>query len=260
MDFFQAIVLGIIQGVTEWLPVSSKAMVSLAGKMFFGIPFQDALATAVWLHTGTLIAATIYFRKDIIALCRSVLDAKSDKSEVIFLAVATAITGIIGLPLFIIALNVSIPDWIFTLLMGMLLLCMAMLQKDRKSDATGSPNVKNALIVGFAQGLAAIPGISRSGTSLAALLGEGFPLEDAFRMSFLMSIPAVLGIEVALPFIKGGFRISPELLAGSAAAGLVGFFTMGMMLEIAKRKDFYKVTLALGVLITALAAVIFLTG
>jgi undecaprenyl-diphosphatase len=260
MDLFSAIVLGMIQGITEWLPVSSKAMVSLAGKMFFGLSYQDALATAVWLHTGTLLAAIIYFRKDIIALCRSVLDKKSDKSEAIFIIVATIMTGIIGLPLFIIALNVSIPDWTFTLIMGLLLLCMGILQINRKSAANAAPNVKNALIVGLAQGLAAIPGISRSGSSLAALLGEGFPLDAAFRMSFLMSIPAVLGIEVVLPFIKGGFLVSPELIAGSAAAGLVGFFTMGMMLDIAKRKDFYKVTLALGVLITALAAGIYLGG
>ncbi|MEW6721880.1 MAG: undecaprenyl-diphosphate phosphatase, partial [Candidatus Micrarchaeota archaeon] len=113
---------------------------------------------------------------------------------------------------------------------------------------------KNALAAGFAQGLAGIPGISRSGTTLAALLGEGYPLAEAMRLSFLMSIPAVIGVEIALPLIRGGFEISGPLVAGSAVAAVAGYLTIGALLKVAARPDFYKVTLAIGTLV-ALAGI-----
>jgi undecaprenyl-diphosphatase len=108
------------------------------------------------------------------------------------------------------------------------------------------------VIAGFAQGLAAIPGISRSGSTLAALLGEGFPLSEAFRLSFLMSIPAVLGVELALPLLKGGFVFSMPLVVGSIFSAVVGFATIDALLKVAARSDFYKVTMVLGALIALL--------
>ena len=122
MDFIQAIILGLIQGVTEWLPVSSKAIVSLSGKMLFGMDYQEALTSAVFLHTGTLLAAIAYFRNDIIAMVKGLFEPKAPKSEAVFITIAPAMTGIVGLPLMIAALNLSIPDWIFTVVMGLMLL------------------------------------------------------------------------------------------------------------------------------------------
>jgi undecaprenyl-diphosphatase len=251
MDFTAAIILGIIQGIAEWLPVSSKAMVALVGKFLFGMEYQDALAVAIFLHSGTLLAAAAYFRKDIFEIIYSIFK-KGKKELLVFLAIATTVTGIMGLPLMFIALNVEFPESGFTIFIGLILIGIAILHKNRKENSGAHPTPKNALIAGFAQGLAAIPGVSRSGMTLAALLGVNFNLQEAFKLSFLMSIPAVLGVEIALPLIKGGFTVSVELVVGACAAAAVGFFTIDALLKIAARKDFYKITLGLGIVIVIL--------
>ncbi|HSB47500.1 MAG TPA: undecaprenyl-diphosphate phosphatase [Candidatus Bilamarchaeum sp.] len=256
MDYFEAIVLGIIQGIAEWLPVSSKAMVAIAGRFLFGMDYQDALSTAIFLHSGTLAAAIAYFRKDLICVAKSAFDAKSDRRLLIFLFIATALTGLLGAPLLFIALNFDFPEWLFTIAIGALLIGMAVLQKIRKSGSESEPTPKRAVMAGLAQGLAGIPGISRSGTVLAALLGEGFSLEEGMRLSFLMSIPAVAGVEMALPILKGGLAVDGPMLAGSAAAAVVGYLTIGAFLKIAARPDFYKVTLGLGLAVIALGAIL----
>lgn len=257
MDYFQAIVLGLIQGITEWLPVSSKAMVSLAGKFLFGLGYQEALSSAIFLHSGTLLAATVYFRDDLMKIARSAFDRDSRKELLVFLIIATALTGLLGAPLLFIALNFEFPEWLFTLMVGILLVGMGILQMARKGGTEKELRPKNAMIVGLAQGLAGIPGISRSGTSLAALLGQGYSLDDAMRLSFLMSIPAVLGVELALPILKGGFVAGPELIAGSAVAGIVGYLTIDVLLKVAARPDFFKVTLAIGGLVSVLGLALF---
>lgn len=252
MDYFQAIVLGTIQGITEWLPVSSKSMVALAGRYAFGMGFGDALATAIWLHTGTLAAAIAYFRNDAVSIARALLSRDGDRSMLLFLAVATLVTGLMGVPLLFIALNVEVPDSAFTVLIGALLVVMAAIQKSRQNAEPETQNQKQAagvregVVAGAAQGLAAIPGVSRSGMTLAALMAQGYPLEKSLRLSFLMSIPAVAGIEIVLPLMRGGFEITGPHIAGSAAAALAGFVTIGALLRVAARPDFYRVTMALG--------------
>lgn len=257
MDFIQAIILGLIQGITEWLPVSSKTMVALAGKFLFGMNYQDALATAIFLHTGTLLAAIIYFRNEMVKMVQS-LFGKGKRDLLIFLIITTVITGMIGLPLMFIALNFEFPEALFTIFIGVVLVVIAFLHKNRKEGSGAELTPKKAVIAGIAQGLAAIPGVSRSGITLAVLLGEKFSLEEALKFSFLMSIPAVFGVELALPLIKGGFIISGELILGSIVAAVVGFITIGALLKVAKQKDFYKITLGLGILIVVLGLTLFL--
>ncbi|MFH1520563.1 MAG: undecaprenyl-diphosphate phosphatase [Candidatus Micrarchaeota archaeon] len=251
MDFIQAIILGIIQGITEWLPVSSKAMVALAGKFLFGMDYQTALSTAIFLHSGTLLAAIIYFRKEVIEIIQSVF-SKNKKDLLIFLIVTTVVTGIMGLPLMFIALNFEFPEAVFTIFIGVVLIGIAFLHKNRKEKSGARLTPKKAIIAGIAQGLAAIPGVSRSGITLAALLGENFSLEESLKISFLMSIPAVFGVELALPLIKNNFTVSGELIVGSLVAAGVGLVTIDFLLKIAKRKDFYKIIFGLGILIVIL--------
>ncbi|VVC04846.1 Undecaprenyl-diphosphatase [Candidatus Bilamarchaeum dharawalense] len=251
MDFIQAIILGIIQGIAEWLPVSSKAMVALAGKFLFGMSYQDALSTAIFLHTGTLLAAIVYFRKEIFEIAQSVFKNK-DRKLLVFLIITTAITGLMGLPLMFVALNFEFPEFLFTIVIGLFLIGIALLHKNRKESSGAQLTPKKALVAGFAQGLAAIPGVSRSGITLAALLSEKFDLEESLKISFLMSIPAVFGVELALPLIKGNFVVSSDLIAGSLVAAIVGFITIDALLKIAKQKNFYKIIFGLGILIVIL--------
>ncbi|MFH1785722.1 MAG: undecaprenyl-diphosphate phosphatase [Candidatus Micrarchaeota archaeon] len=251
MDILQAIILGIIQGITEWLPVSSKAMVALVGKFLFGMSYQDALSTAIFLHSGTLLAAIVYFRKDIIEIIKSVF-RKGKKELLVFLIITTLMTGIIGLPLLFIALNFEFPDSVFTIFIGFVLIIIAYLHRNRNENFGAELTSKNAILVGLAQGLSALPGVSRSGVTLVALLGRDFSLKESLKLSFLMSIPTVLGVELALPLIKGDFSISGELIFGGIVAAVVGFITIDYLLKIAARKDFYKIIFALGILIVVL--------
>jgi undecaprenyl-diphosphatase len=253
MDVFQAAVLGLVQGITEWLPVSSKAMVTLSGKFLFGMPYQEALATAIFLHIGTLIAATIYLRKDLIQVLRSIFEKGADKSMLKFLVVATLMTGVVAMPLLFFALNNDLPEYLFTIVIGGFLLVTAFLQKNRKDAKMKTVlGVKKGLITGFFQGLAGIPGMSRSGTTITALIYQKVPMKDAMRVSFVMSIPAVLGAELALPFLKGGFSPGISEMVGVAVSGVVGFLTIGALLKLAAGANFWKVCAFLGVSAIAL--------
>jgi undecaprenyl-diphosphatase len=252
MDYLEAIILGVIQGVAEWLPISSEAMVTLAGKLLFGTGLQESLGAAIWLHSGTAISALIYFRNDALSILKSVMS--SDRRLLIFLLVATLATSISALPLLLLAFSLEVPEWVFTLAIGIFLLIVAYLQRERGDSGleSGLPPIKGA-IAGIIQGFAVLPGLSRSGLTIAALLYEDYPLKEAMRLSFLMSIPVTLGIQVFLPFVGGDFQVSPELVAGSLAAALVGLLTISALMEFAGRVSFFKATLALGIFVILLA-------
>ncbi len=252
MDFFQAFVLAIIQGVVEWLPISSKAMVTLAGHFLFGLDYQTAFATALWLHGGPLIAELVYFRKDIISIIQSIYTKGSNKELLIFLLIASALTALIGIPLVLLTLNLTLPPWLFTVFIGLFLVAVAFIRKSQKADgAKQNITLVDGIIAGIAQGLAGVPGLSRSGMTTAALLGQKFSLKDALKLSFLMSIPAIIGVEILLPIIKlkgGAFVITLPLIAGSIAAGIMAFITISVLLKYAEKTDFFKATLGLGIL------------
>ena len=76
MDLITALILGVIQGITEWFPISSEAMVTLAGKLLFNNTYNEAMSNALWLHGGTMFSALIYFRKDVIIILKSIFIIK----------------------------------------------------------------------------------------------------------------------------------------------------------------------------------------
>jgi undecaprenyl-diphosphatase len=109
----------------------------------------------------------------------------------------------------------------------------------------------------LAQGIGVFSGISRSGITLATLLAEKFPLKDALRLSFLMSIPIVFAAELMLPVIKQDFAVTPEMLAGAAAAAIVGFASISALLKFAEKVNFFKATLTLGAIVLAAGLLIY---
>ncbi|MDD2655522.1 MAG: undecaprenyl-diphosphate phosphatase [Candidatus ainarchaeum sp.] len=249
MDLFAAMVLGIIQGLVEWLPLSSEAAVTLSGKFLFGMDYQESLGVAVFLHLGTLLSAAFYFRNEMSQMLRSIFSKTADKGLLLFLLLATLLSGIVAMPLLFLAFSMEIPDGLFTALIGLFLIFIAFLQKKQKAGAGRKLELKNAIIPGLAQGFSALPGISRSGITLAALLGEKFPLRDAFRLSFLMSIPIVFAAELMLPVIKQDFLITNEMLVGACAAAAAGFLSISALLKFAETVNFFRATLSLGALV-----------
>ncbi len=212
MDFITAIIAGLLQGIFEWLPISSQGNI-LGIFTLLGSDPKFALQLAVMLHIGTLFAAIVYFRKEI----KEMLTAKDEESKNLlkFILVATIATAITAIPSFLILEEFLGTGIAFVLLLlAILLIITGIIQLMKKKVGDGKFTIKNAILTGLGQGFAVLPGVSRSGTTTAVLLFRGFTPQKAFKISFLMSIPAVLLAEVGYGLIKGfifnEFAISKE--------------------------------------------------
>ncbi len=269
MSYFQAIILGIIQGITEWLPISSQAMVFLFGRLFFNLDHIEALKVSIWLHSGTLLAVIVYFRQDIFRIFKSIFkkNSSAEKTLLIFLVLATVASGIIAVPLLLLVFLLKIPEALFTIIIGIFLIVVAFSQKktcELKEVKFSLPvnekplTKQDGLIVGLIQGLAVLPGFSRSGLTITVLLAKKYSLKNAFYLSFLMSVPIIFLAQVALPFFKEEFIITSSLLVGALTAGLVGFFTIKTLLQFAQRVNFFKATLTLGVIVILFGIILFI--
>lgn len=251
MNYLAAMLLGLVQGVAEWLPISSEAMVTLVGQFVTGLTYQDALVVAIWLHLGTFLAALVYFRKEVWDLLTG-----KDLKLLAFLGVATVLTGLIAMPLLVLAFSLEIPQSLGTLGIGLLLIYVAFFNRSRQGGKREETHWTLALPAGAAQGFSALPGLSRSGLTVATLLAEGFSPEAAFRLSFLMSLPVTLGAQLVLPLLREGFVVTGPMVAGGLVAFLVGLGTIGGLLKVARERNFFKMTLALGVLVSLLGVVL----
>ena len=259
MSIWQSILFGIIQGLTEFLPVSSSGHLALMQELFNTDCGEGSLSFSVLLHLGTLCAVFIVYRRDIAELIRAffTLCAKLIKGQrkmsdftlserlVIFVIIAT-------LPLIPAAL---LDNYIAVLssyawVVGIILIINAVMLffSDRLARQDLPPEevkAKNALVVGLVQMLAVLPGLSRSGSTITAGLSQGFEREYAVKFSFILSIPAILGACVLeLPdFVSetvssGDTRQLLIYLAGALAAMIVGIIAMKLLIFISRRSNF----------------------
>lgn len=271
MDLLQAIILGLIQGIAEFLPISSSGHLAIAKKIF-GLS-DVGLTFDLLLHFGTLVAVFIVYWKDIwelikegIMIIRDVcinigyfFESISKKKKhqyrkvvdtpyrrfVMLVIVSTIPTGIIGL-VFKEIFNMDNPSLIvigLSLLITSCLLYMAdELPNGKKKEETAT--YKNAVVVGIAQGIATLPGLSRSGTTIATEMFCGFERSFAVKYSFIMSIPAILGANILdvkdlfdpVNRVSGGELIN--YLIGTIVAGVVGYICIKTMLVIVRKKKF----------------------
>lgn len=242
MTSLQAFVLGAVQGLTEFLPVSSSAHLVFAQSWMRGFD-QPGLLFDVVLHLATLAAVVFYFRSDWIPLVtlgryrvkEGAFEPLGSVWEVIrWIILATIPTGIIGVvfqkPIESLFSEVR-PVAGFLLLTGVLLYSSERLAK-REKAVVGLNNWR-ALLIGVIQGIAIIPGISRSGSTIAAALLLGLSGITAARFSFLISVPAILGAFVLqIPHLEG---IAQEevvgYLLGAVTAGILGWVTIVWLLQ-----------------------------
>lgn len=257
LSFFEAVVLGIVQGTAEWLPISSEGMTSLVMINFFGKTLSEAIPVSIWLHLGTLLAATVYFKKDVVeilsglpAYFRTFSSVGQRDLLTSFLIISTMLTGIVGLPLLLFATDPSgISGASATALIGVMLIVTGILQRTACRAATKKsiPEIPDSFITGVAQGFAAVPGISRSGITMSALLLRKFDAEDAIKLSFLMSIPAVLAAEIGIG-LMGMVALDIYSLVALFFSFAFGLITIDVFLKVAKRVDFSYFCIGLGVL------------
>ena len=242
VSILEMVPLGIIQGLTEWLPVSSTAHLKIAQHLMnlAVTPLLD-----VTLHLGTLFVVVFYFRKDVknILLALVHLDFKSEYGQLIpLIIVATIPTGIIGI-LYAEFLENTFQTLLIigiTFLIGATYLYTSRIGKENIGTVTASI----ALIMGIAQGLASFPGLSRSGVTISTALLLGLKREKAFRFSFLLSIPAIIG-DVAFEAYhsRGQFsvqNIGPvELLVGIVLAAVAGYIAIRLVSNLVRSKRFH---------------------
>jgi undecaprenyl-diphosphatase len=270
LTYFEAAVLGIIQGITEWLPISSKAMTSLVMIKFFGQPLSEALPFAIWMHIGTLLASVIYFRGELIKIIKRLpvyfseiilsgrlnkkMDFKTKENEedslISFLIIATFLTGIIGLPIMLFVVKkAQISGEVATAAIGIFLILTGLLQRisaDAKSMKK-LPDKRDAFIVGMGQGFAAIPGISRSGTTTGLFLLRKFDSENALKYSYLMSVLAVLGAEIVLQ-IMDIVKVDFTSLLAVVFSFIFGLLTIDIFLKVARKVNFSNFCIILGLM------------
>lgn len=242
MSVIEAILLGILQGLTEFLPVSSSGHLELA-KTLLGdtsVPEESMLMTVV-LHAATAFSTIILFRKEIAQILGGLLRLKNNEQfqyslKIVLSMVPAAAAGVL--------LEAQIDQFFGgqILLVGLMLLVTgSLLFLTDKAKSTSKPlGFKIALIVGIAQAIAILPGISRSGATISTAVLLGIDREKATRFSFLMVVPLILG-KMAKDILSGDLASSqtapPLLIAGFAAAFLSGLLACRWMMALVKRSQ-----------------------
>ena len=248
VTLLESIFLGFIQGITEFFPTSSSGHLSIFQRILnLGYDSSEHLLFDVLLHLATLVSVCLVYRRELGAVIGDTFEllsgrAGSDETEGRMKPGARLALLIVAatLPLFVIVpfhsqierLYTNIGFIAFALIMtGVLLYISAFFDDGRKTEKTAT--VVDALIVGAAQAVATIPGVSRSGATITVGLSRGFRRSFAVRFSFLMSIPAVLGsvvVTLISAFRTGiDWSLMPVYLVGMLVAGVVGYFALSIM-------------------------------
>jgi undecaprenyl-diphosphatase len=242
VSILDMVVLGIIQGLTEWLPVSSTAHLIIAEHI---MGLEATALLDVSLHLGTLIVVVFYFRKDIKDILSALihLDFKSESGQLIpAIIIATIPTGIIGI-LYAEFLEKTFQTLLIigvTFLVGATYLYASRIGKENVRSIT--PAI--AFIMGAAQGLASFSGLSRSGVTISTGLLLGLKREKAFKFSFLLSIPAIIGdVGFEAYHDRGQFAVQnigfTELLVGIVLAAVAGYFAIRIVANSVRSKRFH---------------------
>ncbi len=255
------ILLGLIQGTAEWLPISSEGMLTVA-QTSAGVDYLIAIRIAIWLHIGTLGAVMIVFREE---WRRIFLVWDEHVPERKFVILTTIGTGIVGIPVkvFLVDLigeSATVVGWIYIQIGAALLITAVLLRYSRfkEGDEKKIDDLPSwqQLLIGFSQGFTIIPGISRSGTTVSALLFSKVDGEESFRGSFLMSVPAVAGgvfLDI-IGIIGDGGDLTSGLNFSLVALGIVvafisGLATIKLLLNFARKLNFALVALSFGILL-----------
>jgi undecaprenyl-diphosphatase len=238
MNIIKAIIMGIIQGVTEFLPVSSSGHLALTEQVL-SLNLKRSIAFDVLLHGGTLVVIIAYFRREVKSVILGFFKKDEEGRKLILpLIMAVIATGTIAFLLKGIAEeSFSYPERVasFLIITGTLLL----LTRFSKEKSTGEISLLSAIIIGAVQGAAIFPGISRSGTTIGVGLFLGLRRELAARFSFLISIPAIsAALILELPQLTRAGN-DPSLflpyLFGTIAAALSGYFSLALLIKMVKR-------------------------
>ncbi len=250
------ILVAVLQGITEWLPISSQGQGMLFTLFFFDIDPNIAFSLMIWLHLGTMASALIKFRREFffLILPKSAHDLRIRN----YIIIATLATGIVALPLYFLIKSffILIYGEITTIIIGILVITTGIIlfksnQKFGKKSAEDL-SLRNFIVAGLAQGFAILPGISRSGVTISTFLWLKCNQEDALKYSFIMSVPIVI-LAVLTDFLFSGepilMNFNPTvLLLMIGVSFFVGLVTIDFLLKIAKKLNFSLFCIFIGII------------
>ncbi|MBI3841317.1 MAG: undecaprenyl-diphosphate phosphatase [Thaumarchaeota archaeon] len=261
-NWLLGLILGLVQGISEWLPVSSKTQVIIASTYLFGLPFSQAYALGLFLLAATFVAAVVYFRHEVVGVLRALVGRGDEEGRLLlrFLMVVTIITGVIGALIYTaVVKTVSGPVLGLPMIaLGCVLIGDGLLIAFAKGRFVPSKGLRDltlaqTVLIGIVQGVAAFPGVSRSGSTVSVMLLLGIRPKEAFRLSFLALIPASAGAAAATYVLSRG-TISdalnavslPVVLLAMVVTVAVGLLSIRVLLRFAGSDRIGVLTVALG--------------
>jgi undecaprenyl-diphosphatase len=240
MTYFEALILGTIQGLTEFLPVSSSGHLVIF-QDFLGV-VQQGITFEIMVHFGTVLSVIWVFGPDILRILSRFTREKQERHFVLMLILGIVPTGIIGFLLkdaFTLLYKNTLMVGFMLLITGAILYTLYKITPGKKNERTMKAN--DAIIVSLAQSLAIIPGISRSGSTITAALWRGLDRDTAVRFSFLLSVPVILGATILelKELAETGFDgLTGSILIGALAAFLAGIFAIKVFIHFLKTGRF----------------------
>jgi len=238
-----SILLGILQGIAEWLPISSEGWLYIISVLLLRINPQEALSSALFLHLGTSIAAIFVLRKDIKDIFKKSGHEKEERVG-FFILSATITTCLAGVPVYIYLKECLLPSYgknlalatgFILLLVGLALKLVSSSQTKRRSFSS-----KYGAVIGLIQALSVLPGVSRSGITLAALIFLGYG-EESLKLSFILGIPVTLGASL---FQLRSVNIS--MFPAFISSFLFSVFFLKALLSLSYRTEPWKLSILFG--------------
>ncbi len=257
----QYIIIAILQGLFEWLPISSSGQVMIFSTTLFNISPEEAFSLSIWLHLGTGLAVIFKFRVDFISILKSFIPKANNIDDIgikkrNWLIYATIGTAITATPLYFLFKVLIIGnftafqgDVITLVISGLLIVTGVILLKAKKTfddnaitDISKDQIIKDSFLSGLTQGVSILPGISRSGVTVSTIIYEKYNQENALKLSFLMSVPVVFAsIGVDIIFGEGSVFGTLDLLTIAVITLVsfsVGYISIEILLKLAKKVQF----------------------
>nr|WP_291767821.1 undecaprenyl-diphosphate phosphatase [Caldivirga sp. UBA161] len=270
------IILGIVQGISEWLPVSSKTQIMITSIYALHLSFNQAYALGLFLEAGTVLAALIYFRRDVWGILKSLVlrGSRYDYMMLKYVVVITILTGLIGVPLYLTiadsikGIGIGLP----MIALGLILIADSILitfsrlrYMPRKS--LSDLRMWEVAVIGVVQGIAALPGVSRSGVTVSAMLLLGLNPEDSFKLSFISMIPAAIGASIVpVLFTKHLFNTliadinTYTIITAIVIAALISIALIDALIKFARSRHIAALTALLGALAVLSGVLSIITG
>jgi undecaprenyl-diphosphatase len=279
-DILFAVLIGFLQGTTEWLPISSKTQIMILVIGLFGFSGNDAYSLGLFIQGGTVGSAIVYFRKEILGMLRRIplmilqlihgsLDFSDYYGRLLFnVIITTIITGSVGLPIYRFISNIfsTLNSLFIMIIVGILLIMTGVVTWYRHSyglNKLENMKVYDAVAVGLTQAFSILPGISRSGITTSMLLWRKMSQEDAFRYSFIVGIPASVGSSFIALF--GGSQLFSlgqidffTTIIMLMVSFVVGFISIKFLLKIARAMNFATFTIILGLFTISLSLLFYI--